>query len=500
MRLRHGWGVLTACCGVLALLVPAPGLASSHREAPGILRMPEVDGTDFYMFRSYEAGRDQYVTFIANYNPLQDAYGGPNYFPLDEDAVYDIHVTNNGDTTEDLTFRFRVNNVLRSFALSVGDPGAEETVAVPLINIGQIGPGVGGQGNLNVFRRYTVELIEGPLPAPTGSEFLVDAGTSSTQFQMPVDNIGNKSIPDYDAYEDRFIRDWTSTGCGSGRVFAGQRQESFAVNLGETFDLVNVTDPLGAPDAEESSTADKNITSFIIEVPISCLTGGGDGGDVIAAWMSASLPQSRTLTTAPTFEDPDTQAGDLLRVSRLANPLVNEVAIGLPDKNLWNASHPDDDGTNFLTYVTHPTQPELLEILFGAAGVVAPDNFPRADLVAVFLTGIAGVNADGSVGELMRLNTSIPPTPAAMQNNLGLAAGDAAGYPNGRRPGDDTVDISLRAVMGLLCHLGLGLCDPADAPSGLLPFTDGALQTAAQFDEVFPYLKTPIPGSPNETP
>ena len=181
-----------------------------------------------------------------------------------------------------------------------------------------------------------------------------------------------------------------------------------------------------------------------------------------------------------------------MQVSRLANPLVNEVAIGLPDKDLFNASHPKDDA-QFLKYVTNPTLPELLEILFFDAGVRAPNLFPRNDMVQVFLTGVPGLNADGSVGEMMRLNTLVAPVPRDQQNNLGVIGGDLAGYPNGRRPGDDTVDISLRAVMGVLLT-------PDVAPSGQLPFTDGALQNAAMFDDAFPYLTTPIAGSPNDTP
>ena len=153
----------------------------------------------------------------------------------------------------------------------------------------------------------------------------------------------------------------------------------------------------------------------------------------------------------------------------------------------------------FATYVTNPTLPELLEILFGGAGVQAPNNFPRTDLVAAFVTGVGGLelSLDGVPREMQRLNTSIAPTPKAAQNNLGVLGGDNAGFPNGRRPGDDVVDIELRVAMGVLCHAFPGVfCTPADAPSGNLPFTDGALQDASQFDATFPYLTTPLPGSP----
>ena len=178
-------------------------------------------------------------------------------------------------------------------------------------------------------------------------------------------------------------------------------------------------------------------------------------------------------------------------------PLVNEVVIGLKDKNKFNASHPKDDG-QFLTYVTNPTLPALIELLFGSAGVKAPTNIPRTDLVATFLTGIDGLNKFGSPAEYLRLNTAIAATPAAQQSNLGALGGDNAGFPNGRRPGDDVVDIELRVAMGVLCHAFPGVfCKPTDAPSGSLPFTDGTLQDVSQFDTTFPYLKPPIPGSPN---
>jgi hypothetical protein len=200
-----------------------------------------------------------------------------------------------------------------------------------------------------------------------------------------------------------------------------------------------------------------------------------DSKPVIGAWTTASL------------RDGDR---DLRQVSRLGMPLVNEVVIGLKDKNRFNASLPKDDA-QFATYVTNPTLPALLELLFGGAGVRAPTRFPRTDLVAAFLTGLEGLNKTGTPAEMLRLNTSIAAKPAANQNNLGALGGDTAGFPNGRRPGDDVVDIELRVAMG-------ALLPAADAPSGSLPFTDGAVVDASFFDASFPYLKSPIPGSPGE--
>lgn len=475
MKSRIALSILLA----LALL-PALAGASSHREAPAITEMPKVDGTDFYMFHSYEEGRSGYVTLIANYLPLQDAYGGPNYFSLDPEARYRIHIDNTGDGVEDWSFQLRCQEQLADIKIPVGG----RDVSIPLINAGQI---TGAPADpLNRIESCTLAVSQGPMRNGSKWRFASEHSTGSRRFGKPVDNVGEKSIPDYDAYARQFVHtiDIPFCGAGTGRLFVGQRKESFAVNLGEIFDLVNIENPLGPRDAEPSATEYKNITSFVLEIPASCLTRGGN--PVIGGWTTALLPANAKGTR-------------LVQVSRLGMPLVNEVVIGLKDKNLFNSATPEGDAA-LATYVTNPTLPELLEILFGAAGVRAPDNFPRTDLVAAFATGVQGLNflSDGRPHEMLRLNTSIPPTPAGSQNNLGVLGGDNAGFPNGRRPGDDVVDIELRVAMGVLCHAFPGVfCDPADAPSGNLPFTDGTLQDASQFDAAFPYLRAPLAGSPN---
>jgi len=286
-------------------------------------------------------------------------------------------------------------------------------------------------------------------------------------------------------------------GCnaGDGRVFVGQRKEPFFVNVGEIFDLVN-TNPLGPRDAEPNALEGKNISTFALEVPIACLTRNANS-PVIGGWTTAALPRNRGLKTNPTFKDPTNESGDLVQVSRLGMPLVNEVVIGLKDKNLFNASSPKGDAA-LATYITNPTLPAILALLFP---VKAPTNFPRTDLVAAFATGLQGVNflSDGQPHEMQRLNTGIAVTPAAAQNNLGVLGGDNAGFPNGRRPGDDVVDIELRVAMGVLCHAVPTIvgCTAADAPSGLLPYTDGTFGDASDYGSSFPYLLDPIPGSPN---
>jgi hypothetical protein len=472
-----------AALAVAICLAPAVVTeASSHREAPLITEMPKVDGTDFYMFRSYEAGRDGFVTLIANYIPLQDPYGGPNYFTMDPNAEYLIHVDNDGDGVEDVTFGFQFGQALRDIQLPVGG----EMVSIPLVKTGP------GAFNLeNTFEFYNLRVYQGEMTPGNRGQLATRSPNQGTLFGKPLDNIGRKSFPDYEGYARAFIADANIPGCGASRVFAGQRKDSFVVNLGETFDLVNYN-PLGARDSQSDDLADKNVTSLILEVPISCLTQGA--GDVVGGWTTATLPMIRRFVDAPGFNGAIEGTGRRSQVSRLGAPLVNEVVIGLPDKNLFNTSRPDGDAA-LATYVTNPTLPELLEILFP---VEAPNNFPRQDLVAAFVTGIPGVNELG-FGEMLRLNTSIPVTAPASQNSLGVLGGDNAGFPNGRRPGDDVVDIELRVAMGVLCHALPGVfCDPADAPSGNLPFTDGALVNSTFFDDEFPYLRTPIPGSPSE--
>ena len=488
-----------------ALLVPLlslaalPALASSHREAPFITEQPKVDATDFYMFRSYEPGREGFVTLVANYVPLQDPYGGPNYFMLDPDALYEMHVDNNGDAVEDVTFQFRFQNALKDQQLSVGG----QMVSIPLIQSGPLADAI-DPPTLNVRETYTLKVVRGDRRKGQVSAVTNAAGGSET-FVKPVDNIGQKTIPNYASYAGKHVYTVNIPGCqGAGRVFVGQRKDPFVVNLGETFDLVNIAAPAvelaaGAESAEPDTLADKNVTSLIVEVPIACLTAGSE--TVVGGWTTASLRQGRLLNAKPGSNNTSAtkEGGAWVQVSRLGMPLVNEVVIGLKDKDRFNASEPEGDA-QFAAYVTNPTLPALVELLFkDAAGVVAPTNFPRADLVAAFLTGVTGLNQPANVkaAEMVRLNTTIAPVAAGSQNRLGVIGGDNAGFPNGRRPGDDVVDIELRVAMGKLCTLNLG-CAPGDAPSGALQFTDGAFVDANSVDAAFPYLHTPLPGSPNE--
>jgi hypothetical protein len=312
------------------------------------------------------------------------------------------------------------------------------------------------------------------------------------------------------------------------------------VNLGPVFDLVNataaqITNPalINAFALNGKGIQDQNITTMAIEIHKDCLTAANGTGDpVIGGWTTASMRQGRLLSDKPAsgHQTSEKAGGAWVQVSRLGNPLVNEVVIGLRDKDKFNASHPSGD-TQFLDYVSHPTLPALLGlVLAGNAAGLAPTNFPRTDLITTFLTGIGGVNkpTTPTPSEMMRLNTAIAPVPFAQQNRLGVAgevlrvggvanlanAVDLAGFPNGRRPKDDVVDIALVAMLGGLCVINgsnnalalngvpgiaslTSVCAPSSVPLGATSALvhDGVDQAVVPFLTRFPYLNTPIPGS-----
>jgi hypothetical protein len=531
---------LVALCAGAVVAIPAAAQASSHREAPFVTKNPKVDATDFYMFRSYDPAEATAtnVVLIADYLPLQDAYGGPNYFTMDPAAMYEIDVDNTGSCTSKIAFQFQFQNNLASsgsgLSLNIGPADASVSVPVPLINIGPV-----GSGTLNVSETYTVNMVVNGTSTPIN----LHGSPTTTTFTKPTDNIGVKSFPapGYAAYAAQYVYDIDIPGCTgqTGKMFVGQRAEPFAVNLGPTFDLVDApaTIVTGASAAGCPNTGattyncvpnplqHKNVTSLELEIPAACLTAGSS--TVVGGWTSAYLHQGRILNPAASYSVPAAEGGPWVEVSRLSNPLVNEVVIGLPDKDKWNGSAPANDVANFAKYVEYPTLPELVSILFGGGAEIAPQVFPRTDMVAAFLTGFAGVNAfpttdAGAPGtcEMLRLNTALPATPAgtvydcSVNNGTGGSTGqcylgaalcavngnitpagagcDLGGFPNGRRPGDDVVDIALDVVMGFLL--------PATAANPLYngkvtPLTDGVWQYAGQFDTTFPFLQTPTQGA-----
>ncbi|MGX4643676.1 DUF4331 domain-containing protein [Massilia sp. SYSU DXS3249] len=494
MQTKSLWAAAIFTGTALAAL-SGPVHASSHREAPFLTNSPKVDGTDFYMFRSYAPGRAGFVTMIANYTPFQDPQGGPNFYQFDQNALYEIHVDNNGDAKEDITFQIRFKNTSKRTALNIGG----RQVLIPLINSSTIS-GV-NPASLNVRETYTIDMVKGD--RRTGTRTRLAGANGATEFDKPVDNIGEKvfgGAGGYETYANQHIYDIAIPGCGTGRVFVGQRKEPFYIAVGKIFDLFNLN-PLGAESGgNKNDLENKNVSSIALELPIGCVAVEGE--PVIGAYTTASMRQGRLINPNPAsgINNAVKEGGPWAQVSRLGMPLVNEVIIGMDDKDRFNTSKPSGD-VQFLPYVTNPVLPAVVETLFPSAK--APTNFPRTDLVAAFLQGLPGVNRPKNViaSEMLRLNTSIAPTPQASQNPLGVAAGDNAGFPNGRRPADDVTDVALRVAMGALCvltgtndALGVG-CKPSDAPAGALPLTDGVRKDANSFKAAFPYLNTPLPGN-----
>lgn len=496
MKAHNKLRLCALTAAIAALFSVSSAHASSHREAPFLTNAPKVDGTDFYMFRSYAPGREGFVTMIANFIPFQDPQGGPHFYQFDQNALYEIHVDNNGDAKEDLTFQFRFKNTSKRTTVTIGG----KPVLIPLINSSTIS-GV-NPASLNVRETYTIDMVRGDRRSGTRTR-LAGATGGATEFDKPVDNIGDKtfgSATAYETYANLHMYDVALGTCGTGRVFVGQRKEPFYIAVGKIFDLFNLN-PLGPETGGNKNDLEgKNISSIAIEVPIACVTNGTE--PVIGAYATASMRQGRLLNPSPGsgLNNATKEGGAWSQVSRIGVPLVNEVIIGLEDKDRFNTSKPRNDA-QFLTYVTNPVLPAIVETLFPSAK--APTNFPRNDLVTVFLKGLEGVNQPKDVvaSEMLRLNTTTPPTARAAQNPLGVAGGDNAGFPNGRRLGDDIVDVSLRVAMGALCTLTgandtlkVG-CKPSDAPAGGLVLTDGVRKTAADFKPAFPYLNTPLPGN-----
>lgn len=532
--------------------------ASSHREAPFISKNPKVDGTDFYMFQSYEASRIQgdgtsaYTTLIANYIPLQDSYGGPNYFSFDPAALYEIHVENSGDAVEDITFQFQFTN-----ALAGGGNGVQLNVGGKMNSVPTVQANITVKDNptpitaanegslLNVQESFTINMVKGP--RRTGTVAAVkDHATMATTFKKPVDYIGSQTLGNaaaYHAYAAAHIYTVDIPGCsaGQGKVFVGQRAEGFRVNLGLIFDLVNVTNlgglatitnpanrgalnwnpanPYATSNYAFDNTATKNVSSIVLEVPTACLTSDGmppatSARPILGGWTTASVRQARVINPKATYGLPAKEGGAWAQVSRLGMPLTNEVVIGIADKDKFNSSNPADDA-QFADYVTNPTLPQILQAIFGGAStpIFPAGTVARTDLVAIFLTGITGVNATGSTAEMLRLNTKLPTKPSGSQTDLGAAlcfpyastcqnaaniaacftptlnntGCDTGGFPNGRRPGDDIVDIELTALLGYFVPR-------AQAPAGGTVLHDAVLNTESQFDPTFPYLKDPRSG------
>ncbi|MFN8665011.1 MAG: DUF4331 domain-containing protein [Thermomicrobiales bacterium] len=432
-----------------------PTLASSHREAPLISQDPAADATDLYAFVSPDA--PDTVSFIANYYPMEDPAGFPNFYRFGDDVTYRINIDNNGDAVEDIFYQW-------TFDTEIANPNSFLYQSGPIDSL--------DSANLNVRQTYTLSEGRGGVLTEIASGLMT-----------PPSNIGPKSTPDYDALASAAISE-----VGDGiKVFAGQRDDPFWVDLGGVGDLLTIRQIPGNAGGGVDDLAGLNVQTLAIQVPIDQLTkdnavpAGADADDaVIGVWTTALRGSTKVLWPG-TYED----SGPLVQVSRLGMPLVNEVVAPLGAKDLFNGSHPGDDA-QFLGAVTDPEIAKLLNLLYGTALVPVPES-GRDDLVTVFLTGVPGLNQPANVkpSEMLRLNVAV--APSAEENPLGVIGGDNAGFPNGRRLGDDVVDVELRVAAGFL--LGEEFQQGVNGQLG-----DGVPTNDVPFMSAFPYVAAPHQG------
>jgi Domain of unknown function (DUF4331) len=456
---------------------------SSHREAPEISKDPVADSTDVYAFVSPD--RPDTVTLISNYIPLQGPAGGPNFYEFGDDVRYEIHVDNDGDGHPDVSYHFRFETRLRDRDTFLYNTGPIEALDSP---------------NWNSRQFFTVTRV--------GNDG--DVKVLGSDLACPPCNIGPLSTPNYARLARAAVHDLP----GGIRVFAGQRAEGFYVDLGSIFDLANLRpfeqlhnqfglNVFTKPAPGVNATAALNVHSIAIQVPISQLTrwgshGVSDQASVIGVYTTASRQRVR-LWDADHGEN--INSGPFRQVSRLGNPLINEVVIPLGLKDLWNSLPPSDD-KRFISHVAHPELAALLPVLYPGVfphlAALVKSGAARADLEAILMTGIPSGIVPGfqnftgpTPADMLRLNTAIPPS--SKPNELGIIGGDLAGFPNGRRVFDDVVTVEFRAIAGATYPLVNKTFTP-DAAAGAI--TDGltASSVPSGFMNHFPYLGVPYSG------
>jgi len=458
---------------LLTLALSTFAFASSHREAPLITEDPTMDNTDVYVFRSPDA--PDTVTIIANFVPLEEPSNGPNFYRFSPSGLYEIHIDNNGDAKEDITYQFRFRSDVRNTGTFLYNTG-------PVLTL--------DDANLNVRQFYTVTRV-------TGARRTGSSSALGNEFQVAPANIGPKSTPDYAALANAAVFNFPN---GGGKVFAGPRDDSFFVDIGGIVDLLtlrpvqqlHLVPPVAASAVGVDGLKGFNVHTIAIQVPISQLVAGGGvpatpaaTNAVIGVWSSTSRSRVTLLTSG---SDRRQTIGGNAQVSRLGMPLVNEVVMSLAFKDIFNSSEPSGDAPLFTsneTFRNRVLDPETAKLMTALYGISVPPA-PRNDLVQVFLTGLPGANQPPNVvpAEMIRLNVAVPVT--AQPNRLGAIANDLGGFPNGRRLADDVVDISLRVVAGVLVE-GFN-----KSPNNAL--TDGVDANDKPFLSTFPYAPLPHQG------
>lgn len=453
--------MLLSVVGTMAL-APLSVSASSHREAPLITGDPKADATDLYAFVSPD--KSDTVTIIANYAPFENPAGGPNFDGFGDGVHYDINIDNNGDAVPDVTYRYLFKTTRQNPDTFLYNTGPINSLT---------------DATWNVRQTYTLTKITG-----AGSTVL------GTDLPTPPSNIGPKSTPNYAALQAEAVKD-----VGTTKTFAGQSDDPFFADLGGLFDLLTIRKLPGNAGGGVNGLQGFNVQSLALQVPMTDLTSDGSmpmdatsAAAVIGLWTTASR-QSTTVLGGGTAA----ASGDYVQVSRLGNPLVNEVVVPVGAKDLFNSSNP----TNDAQFANGAANPELGTLLNSLYKIKVPPqgNFgtatQRDDLEAIFLTGVPGLNKpmSGVPAEELRLNLAIPST--AKPNRLGVLAKDNQGFPNGRRLSDDVVDISIQAVAGAAYPLFHKDFTP-DPLAGKLG--DGVDKNDKAFRGTFPYLALPNDG------
>ena len=471
---------------------------SSHREAPEISKDPVADNADVYAFVSPD--HPDTITIISNFVPLQGPAGGPNFFEFGDDVLYSIYIDNDGDAQPEIEYQFEFNSTLRNPNTFLYNTGQVTSLDSP---------------NWNKRQFYSVTRIDaGPGHGHGKDDGKQDGGPAfkpgahhasvlGTNLACPPCNIGPRSTPNYEANLGAAAVHTLASG---EAVFCGQRNDPFYVDLGSIFDLgdlrpvqnYHLISTPAAPGVD--GTKALNIHTIAIQVPITMLTRDGSKPTNVASaiavlgiWSGASRRKVRVMND---HANGSVGSGPWVQVSRLGNPLFNEVIVPLGKKDEWNGENPVDDA-EYLPNVQHPELAGLLPVLYpGVFPSLAALTAARADLVAVLLTGIPSGIVPGfqnytgpTYADMLRLNVAVPPT--ASPNPLGLVAGDPAGFPNGRRVADDIVAIEIRAIAGLTYTL----INPSYALDGAVNLlTDGTAPGADRYLSRFPYVGTPHDG------
>jgi hypothetical protein len=461
---------LAVSLGLVPFVAPRPAAASSHREAPGIAKYPLWDNTDVYAFRD-PIVTDQ-LTILANWIPLEDPSGFPNFFHFDENAWYQIHIDNDGDGIEDITYRFVFTENVRNPNTFLNFTGPVHALDDP---------------NVNVYYTYTVDKIIGPAGNDVAPANVTRVG--SGLLEIP-NNAGPATFPGGYSQGSGLIAGVYALD-GNARAFAGPRSDMFFVDLGWLGDLLNFRANVlpGNHGGGINGVAGFNTHTIGMQIPLAQVTRNGqfptdaaNPNSIIGVWSDTWVPQTRVYQT--TGAKPAV-SGPYVQVSRLGVPLVNEVVIPYGMKDHFNASSPRDDA-QYASFVLDPELPKILKALFN----IDSPSAPRNDLVNV-VQGFPGLTRrpNEAIADELRINLAIAPTPIApvdMTNRMGVLGGDNAGFPNGRRPWDDVVDIEIQVLAGVLV--------PAFnvAPNNQLG--DGVDGPEKPFLAAFPYLRSPSSG------